>query len=232
MELGVISFPGSNGDHDAMHALGDDLGASVWQVDYRATNLDGLDAIVLPGGFAYGDALRCGAIARFSPVMEPLRQFAAGGKPVLGICNGFQVLCEAHLLPGALLRNQTLRFHCYWAHVSIERTETAWTSNLARGEVLRLPVAHGEGSFYVDDAELARLEANHQIVARYCDADGADTEEANQNGSVSSIAAVCNEVGNVVGFMPHPERATDSLVGGDDGRRLLLSVFDGQIASR
>ncbi len=232
MEVGVISFPGSNGDHDALHAFGVDLGASVWQVDYRATSLDGLDAIVLPGGFAYGDALRCGAIARFSPVMEPLRQFAADGKPILGICNGFQVLCEAHLLPGALIRNKSLRFHCFWTDVRIDRADTLWTSELAEGDVLHLPVAHGEGAYYVGAEELASMEANRQIVARYCDPASNVTPETNRNGSVAGIAAVCNERGNVVGIMPHPERATDSLVGGDDGRRLLQSVFSGHLATR
>ena len=228
MNVGVISFPGSNGDHDALHALSADLGVDVRRVDYRATSLDGLDAVVLPGGFSYGDALRCGAIARFAPVMSSLQAFAAEGKPVLGICNGFQVLCEAHLLPGALLRNETLRFHCFWTHVRIEQAATAWTSNLEQGEVLRLPVAHGEGAYFVDDATLTDMEHNGQVVARYCTPDGTIHDTANPNGSVGNIAAVCNRERNVVGLMPHPERATNDLVGGSDGLRLLRSVLTGR----
>jgi phosphoribosylformylglycinamidine synthase len=227
MNVGVISFPGSNGDHDAIHGLSADLGADVRRVDYRETSLDGLDAVVLPGGFSYGDALRCGAIARFAPSMSALQEFAAAGKPVLGICNGFQILCEAHLLPGALLRNETLRFHCFWTHVRIEQAATAWTNNLSAGDVLRLPVAHGEGAYYVDHAQLAQLETNGQIVARYCTADGAVNEHANLNGSVANIAAVCNRERNVVGLMPHPERATNNLVGGADGLNLLQSLLTG-----
>jgi len=180
---------------------------------------------VLPGGFSYGDYLRCGAIARFAPVMERLRAFAARGGPVLGICNGFQILTEAHLLPGALLRNRTLRFHCQWTHVRIEQTDTAWTNGLGCGEVLRLPVAHGEGCYYADAPTLDRLASTGGVVARYCDPTGRPTEEANPNGSARAIAAVANEARNVVGLMPHPERAADRLVGGDDGLRILRSVF-------
>jgi phosphoribosylformylglycinamidine synthase len=219
--VAVLTFPGSNGDHDAFHALQDDLGCETTLVDYRETSLDAYDAVVLPGGFSYGDALRCGAIARFSPVMPALREFATAGKPVLGICNGFQILCEAHLLPGALLRNKTLQFHCFWTHIRIERTSSFWTTDLECGEVLRLPVAHGEGSYYVDAETLKSLENNHQIVARYCDAAGNMTGSSNPNGSLGGIAAVCNPSGNVVGLMPHPERATNSLTGGADGLRLL-----------
>lgn len=225
MHVGVISFPGSNGDHDAIHSLELDLGATVRRVDYRETSLSSLDAVVLPGGFSYGDALRCGAIARFAPIMGPLQRAAAQGMPILGICNGFQILCEAHLLPGALLRNRTLRFHCHWTHIRIEQTETAWTSHLAEGEILRLPVAHGEGAFYVDDRKLADMEAKRLIVARYCTPEGDVTRYANKNGSVAGIAAVCNEQRNVVGLMPHPERATNALVGGTDGLKLLTSLL-------
>ncbi len=225
LRAGVISFPGSNGDDDALHALEHDLGVDVRRVDYRETDLSDLDAIVLPGGFSYGDALRCGAIARFSPVMDPLRAFADDGKPVLGICNGFQILCEAHLLPGALLRNRTLKFHCFWTSIRIEHTDTPWTASLAAGEVLRLPVAHGEGAFYIDDDRLADLERNRQIVGRYCTPNGAIDDSANPNGSVASIAAICNERRNVVGIMPHPERAANDLVGGSDGKRLLAGIL-------
>ena len=231
IRAGVISFPGSNGDHDALHALEHDLGISVRRVDYRETNLDEFDAIVLPGGFAYGDALRCGAIARFSPVMAPLRAFADEDKPVLGICNGFQVLCEAHLLPGALLRNRTLNFHCFWTHMRIEQSNTSWTAGLAHGDILRLPVAHGEGSYYVEDGQLAELEHEGQVVARYCSADGTVNEGANPNGSVASIAAICNVRRNVVGLMPHPERATNNLIGGSDGLRFLGGILESALTS-
>lgn len=231
MHIGVISFPGSNGDHDALANLEADLGATVRRVDYREPSLLGLDAVVLPGGFSYGDALRCGAIARFAPVMTELQKAATEGMPILGICNGFQVLCESHLLPGALLRNKTLRFHCFRANIRIENASTAWTNALQEGEVLNLPIAHGEGSFYIDDQGLSELEANGQIVARYCEPDGTVTDATNRNGSVVGIAAVCNRQGNVVGLMPHPERATNELVGGADGLKLLRSVLSTQGAA-
>ncbi|MGC4190161.1 MAG: phosphoribosylformylglycinamidine synthase subunit PurQ [Thermomicrobiales bacterium] len=224
VKVGVILFPGGNGDHDALHSLEHDLGYEVRGIDYRETSLDGLDAVVLPGGFSYGDHLRCGAIARFSPVMPAVREMAEAGKPVLGICNGFQVLCEAHLLPGALLRNASLRFHSFDVFVKVEGSPTAWTQGVAAGTVLRLPVAHGEGAYYVDMNGLAALEANDQIVARYCEADGTVSKTANRNGSVAGIAAVCNVDRNVVGLMPHPERATNALLGNDDGLRLLGSL--------
>ncbi len=225
---GVISFPGSNGDHDALSSLENDLGVTVRMVDYRETDLSEFDAIILPGGFSYGDALRCGAIARFSPVMESLRAFADSGKPVLGICNGFQILCEAHLLPGALLRNETLKFHCHWTHIRIEHTESPWTSELSVGDVLRLPVAHGEGAYFASPELVQRLESHNQIVARYCEPDGEVTPAANANGSVANIAAVSNERGNVVGLMPHPERATNDLIGGADGLRVLQGILVAQ----
>ncbi len=229
IRAGVISFPGSNGDHDALGALEHDLGIAARRVDYRETDLTDLDAVVLPGGFSYGDALRCGAIARFTPVMDPLRAFAEAGKPILGICNGFQILCEAHLLPGALLRNRTLKFHCFWTTILIEKSDTPWTSALSAGDVLRLPVAHGEGAYYVDEDRLAELERNGQIVARYCANDGTVSDEANRNGSVANIAAICNERRNVVGIMPHPERATNDLTGGSDGLRLLKGILKGAL---
>lgn len=225
MHIGVISFPGSNGDHDALANLEADLGVTVRRVDYRETTLAGLDAVVLPGGFSYGDALRCGAIARFAPVMTEVQRAAEDGMPVLGMCNGFQVLTESHLLPGALLRNETLRFHCFRTNIRIENAATAWTTALEVGDVLNLPVAHGEGAYYIDDEGLRRLEANGQVVARYCEPDGTVTEAANSNGSVAGIAAVCNERGNVVGLMPHPERATNELIGGADGLRMLRSIL-------
>ncbi|MEJ7838432.1 MAG: phosphoribosylformylglycinamidine synthase subunit PurQ [Thermomicrobiales bacterium] len=222
--VAVVTFPGSNGDHDALHSLSEDLGFESHLVDYRATNLDAYDAVILPGGFSYGDALRAGAIARFSPIMPAIREFAAGGKPVLGICNGFQVLCEAHLLPGALLRNKSLQFHCFWTHIRIENVESSWTRDLAEGVLLRLPVAHGEGAYFTDAAGLAELESNGQIVARYANRQGEIDDASNPNGSLAGIAAISNVAGNVVGLMPHPERATNSLVGGEDGRRILQHI--------
>ena len=229
--IGVISFPGSNGDHDALSSLEHDLGVTVRKVDYRETDLAAFDAVVLPGGFSYGDALRCGAIARFSPVMESLRAYVESGKPVLGICNGFQILCEAHLLPGALLRNETLKFHCHWTNIRIETSGTPWTSELEVGDVLRLPVAHGEGAFFASPELVRELEANGQVVARYCDSDGEVTARANANGSVGNIAAVSNAQGNVVGLMPHPERATNDLIGGNDGLRVLRGILAAQPAA-
>jgi phosphoribosylformylglycinamidine synthase len=223
--VGVISFPGSNGDHDALNAFERGVGTNVRSIDYRERRLDGVDAVVLPGGFSYGDALRAGAIARFAPVMDALRAFAEDGGPVLGICNGFQILCEAHLLPGALLRNRTLRFHCFRTTVRIEREDTAWTSELAPGAVLTLPVAHGQGAYFLEKPALYALEMSGCVVARYCNADGAVTPSSNANGSLNNIAAVCNPGRNVIGLMPHPERATDPLVGGSDGLGLLCGVL-------
>jgi phosphoribosylformylglycinamidine synthase len=223
--VGVISFPGSNGDHDALYALSHDVGVQTRLIDYREVDLSPYEAIVVPGGFSYGDYLRCGAIARFAPVVEPLRAFAARGGPVLGICNGFQVLTEAHLLPGALLRNSSLRFHCQWTHLLIEQSATAWTSGFKVGEIIRLPIAHGEGAYFADADTLARLEDAGRIVARYCDSSGLVTPDANPNGSAHGIAAIANEAGNVVGLMPHPERAADPAIGGGDGLRMLRSVL-------
>ncbi len=224
--VAVISFPGSNGDQDALSALKDEVGVDARLIDHRETTLDGVAAVVLPGGFSYGDHLRCGAIARFAPVMSEVRSFAGRGGPVLGICNGFQILTEAHLLPGALLRNRTLRFHCHWTHIRFERHGKAWLSNVRPGEVLRLPVAHGDGAYFADPETLDRLEANAQVVARYCEQDGQLSPTSNANGSSRSIAAVSNEGGNVVGLMPHPERATNRLIGGEDGLRLLRSALE------
>jgi phosphoribosylformylglycinamidine synthase I len=222
---GVITFPGSNGDHDALYALEHGLGLRTRLVDYRETSLDEFDLVVLPGGFSYGDHLRCGAIARFAPVIDPLRAFVAKGGPVLGICNGFQVLTEAHLLPGALLRNQSLQFHCAWVNVRVESVRTAWSHDLAPGSVLHLPVAHGAGAFFADDETLDRLESNGQIVFRYCEPTGGDSESSNFNGSARSIAGISNERGNVVGLMPHPERACDPLLGDVDGLPVLRSAL-------
>jgi phosphoribosylformylglycinamidine synthase len=222
--VAVISFPGSNGDHDALDAFRDGVGVPAELVDYRATDLAGFDAVVVPGGFSYGDYLRCGAIARFAPVMEPLRVFAERGGPVLGICNGFQILIEAHLLPGALLMNRSLTFHSGWVNLRVESGETAWTGTLTEGDVVTFPVAHGVGNYFADPETLARIEGNGQVVFRYSAAGGDLIESANFNGSVNGIAGICNERRNVVGLMPHPERASDPLLGPTDGLRMLSGI--------
>lgn len=222
--VAVIGFPGSNGDHDALHSLAHDVGVQADLLDYRETALKGFDAVVLPGGFSYGDALRAGAIARFAPIMKPLQDFALSGGPVLGICNGFQVLTEAHLLPGALLRNKTLRFHCFRAYVEVGEASSPWLRNLSHGDKLTLPVAHGEGSYFVGAEMLRELEANNQIAFRYVPGPGESQAQANPNGSVGAIAGIVNREGNVLGLMPHPERATNALVGGVDGLRILSAI--------
>ena len=232
MKIGVIVFPGSNGDHDAQVALSATLGATVDLIWHTTPRLSGYDALVLPGGFAHGDYLRTGAIARFSPVMAAVEEFARAGGPVLGICNGFQVLCEAGLLPGALLRNASLRFACRWVHVKVEATDTPWTAGLARGTVLRLPIAHGQGRYFAEPETLAGLEADGQVVLRYCDAAGQVGAADDPNGSVNAIAGVCNAARNVVGMMPHPERGADPLLGGADGRLILASLGAAVAAGR
>jgi phosphoribosylformylglycinamidine synthase subunit PurQ / glutaminase len=221
----VITFPGSNGEHDALMAVEMGLGMPVEAVWYKETSLDRFDALLLPGGFSYGDYLRPGAIARFAPVMKAVEDFAASGGPVLGICNGFQILTEAGLLPGALLRNEQLQFRCSWLHVRTESTRTLWTSQLESGQVLHLPIAHGDGRYFAEPELLQRLSDNDQIVFRYSTPDGERDPGVNPNGSVDDIAGVSNEAGNVVGLMPHPERAYDALIGGDDGLKILSSVI-------
>lgn len=222
--VGVVTFPGSNGDHDAYWAFQQVLDVETQLIDYRSSHLGGVDALVLPGGFSYGDYLRCGAIARFAPVMDAITRFADEGGPVLGICNGFQILTEAHLLPGALVRNQTLRFHAHWIHIKIEPSTRGWARVLKDASPLRLPVAHGEGAYTIPEDGLNELERHGQIVARYCTPDGEVTDAVNANGSVGNIAGVSNRRGNVVGLMPHPERAVETLVGGDNGLQV-LSAF-------
>lgn len=228
--IGVVSFPGSNGDHDAVYALSEQVGVPVRVVDYRETSVAGLAGLVLPGGFSYGDALRCGALARFAPVMGAIREFAARGGPVLGICNGFQILTEAHLLPGALVRNRTLRFHCHPTPIRIEGKSTAWTTALRTGQILRLPIAHGAGAFEADAETIARLEGEGQIIARYAAMPHDIPHKRNTNGSLNNIAGIANAEGNVVGLMPHPERACEPLLGGDDGLALLRAALDFPVA--
>lgn len=226
MNIGVVVFPGSNCDHDCVHVLCDVLGQSVRQVWHKETLLDGLDAVVLPGGFSYGDYLRTGAIARFSPVMGSVAQFAAAGGLVLGICNGFQILLEAGLLPGAMLRNRSLSFICQDVYVRVENAATPFTSRCEPGQALKIPIAHADGSYYTDEVTLSQLKANAQVVFRYCTADGKVTEEANPNGSLDNIAGIRNAAGNVMGLMPHPERCAEAVLGNEDGRLIFLSMLE------
>jgi len=224
MKFAVIVFPGSNCDHDAYHAITAVLGHSAELIWHKDTDLKGAHAVILPGGFAHGDYLRTGAMARFSPIMRSVAAFADAGGPVLGICNGFQVLLEAGLLPGAMLRNRDLKFHCEHVHVRVEQTDTPSTLACHRGQVLRLPIAHGEGNYFADADVIARLETNRQIVFRYTDAAGNVDDAANPNGSVAAIAGICNEARNVVGLMPHPERACELILGSCDGLLILQSI--------
>jgi phosphoribosylformylglycinamidine synthase I len=221
MRVGVVVFPGSNCDHDTYHALKHVCGQEAQFVWHKDSDLRGLDAVVLPGGFAYGDYLRTGAIARFSPVMRAVTEFAGKGGTVLGICNGFQILQEAGLLPGAMLRNRTVKFLSQPVHVRVERDDTAATAGIPVGTVLTMPIAHGEGNFYLGDDELDRLEQADQVVFRYTTKDGQLSDDANPNGSLHAIAGVCNRERNVVGLMPHPERASEPGLGSTDGRRIL-----------
>jgi phosphoribosylformylglycinamidine synthase I len=224
--LAIVVFPGTWSDVDWHHALTDELEAEAEFVFHKDTDLSRFDAVVLPGGFSYGDYLRPGAIARFSPVMSSVGAFADAGGPVIGSCNGFQVLCESGLLPGALLRNQSLQFRCQPQHLLVERAAAPFTSLARPGDVLSLPVSHGDGNYYADDETLARMEANGQIAFRYCTSDGAVTDAANPNGSTANIAGVTNEAGNVLGLMPHPERAVEPDLGGTDGLVLLRSMLE------
>jgi phosphoribosylformylglycinamidine synthase subunit PurQ / glutaminase len=225
MKIGVVTFPGSNSDHDAYHVVKHVCGQEARFVWHKDSDLSDLDAVILPGGFAYGDYLRTGAIARFSPVMRSVTEFAKKGGPVLGICNGFQILQEAGLLPGAMLRNQTVKFLSQPVHVRVERDDTVATGGLPVGTVLTMPIAHGEGNFYLPDAELDRLEGEGQVVFRYTTRDGRLEDAANPNGSARAIAGVCNRERNVVGLMPHPERAAEAEVGSADGRRVFEALI-------
>ncbi len=220
----IVVFPGSNCDHDAYHAIKHVLGEDARFVWHKETSLSGADAVILPGGFSHGDYLRTGAIARFSPVMAAVTRFAAGGGPVLGICNGFQILLECGLLPGAMLRNRDLKFHCEFVGLRVERTDTPFTALAAAGQVLRMPIAHGEGNYYAPPETMAALEEEGRVVFRYATAAGEPTEPANPNGALHNVAGICNPARNVVGLMPHPERACEAAVGSTDGLVLFKSV--------
>ena len=224
MNFGIIIFPGTWSDIDCHYALSDVLGQKAGYIWHEDTDLSKYDCIILPGGFSYGDYLRPGAIARFSPVMGAVERFAAHGGLVIGICNGFQVLCEAGLLPGILVPNNHLQYRCKWVNIRVESTSLPFTSKCKRGQVLRIPISHYEGNYYTDEATLAELEAHNQIVFRYCTSTGEITEGANPNGSLSNIAGIANKEGNVIGMMPHPERACEEILGSSDGNLLFESL--------
>ena len=224
MKFAVIVFPGSNCDHDAHYAISHVLHQTAELVWHKDVDLKGADVVILPGGFAHGDYLRTGAMARFSPIMPAVRAFAARGGPVLGICNGFQVLLEAGLLPGAMLRNRSLKFRCEHVHVRLEQTDTPFTSACRPGQVLQLPIAHGEGNYFAEPDVIDQLERSRQVVFRYTTPEGEVTDAANPNGSAASIAGLCNESRNVVGLMPHPERACEAILGSADGLVMFESV--------
>ena len=226
MKFGVVMFPGSNCDHDTYHVISKVIGQPVDFIWHRQTTLNDCDAVILPGGFSYGDYLRTGAIARFSPVMGAVKEFAARGGLVLGICNGFQILCEAGLLPGALLRNRDLKFICAHINMRVETTSTPFTSRCQRGQALSVPIAHGDGNYYCDTATLAELQREDRIVFRYSDDNGQVTRDANPNGSLDGIAGICNRERNVMGLMPHPERASELSLGSQDGRIIFFSLAD------
>jgi phosphoribosylformylglycinamidine synthase len=224
MKFAVIVFPGSNCDQDAHHAATAVLSQSAELIWHKDTDLKGADVVILPGGFAHGDYLRTGAMARFSPIMRAVTAFAAGGGPVLGICNGFQILLEAGLLPGAMLRNRGLKYRCEHVHVRVEQIDTPFTCGARTGQVLRIPIGHGEGNYFAPPDVLQELETGRQVVLRYVDADGTLDDAANPNGSVHAIAGICNKARNVVGMMPHPERAAEAALGSTDGLVILSSI--------
>lgn len=232
MKFAVVQFPGSNCDQDCVAGLRSINGIEADYVWHKETSLRGWDAIVLPGGFSYGDYLRCGAIARFSPIMRAVVDDARSGKLVIGICNGFQILCEAGLLPGALMRNRSLHFVCDMVTTRVEFANTPFTRRMNTGTLLRMPVAHGEGCYYANEAILRELNERKQILLRYCDAEGNVTAAANPNGSVENIAGICNRAGNVFGLMPHPDRACEARLGSADGARIFESMLETLTADR
>lgn len=225
MSVGVIQFPGSNCDQDALHAFTRGLGVEARMVWHKDEQLGDLDVVVVPGGFSYGDYLRCGAIARFSPIMKAVAAYADRGGVVLGICNGFQILCEASLLPGALIWNNCLEYRCITPHLAVQASTEFFNPEIL-GPILRLPIGHGEGNYRIDDEGLARLEANQQVLLRYCDAEGGESPGSNPNGSITHIAGVRNERGNVFGMMPHPDRSFESYHPSTDGLKVLRAILD------
>jgi len=224
MHVGVVVLPGSNCDHDALHVVNDVLGAAAEVLWHKETDLKGVDCVIIPGGFAYGDYLRAGALAKFAPIMEPIKRHAASGGLVMGTCTGFQVLTEAGLLPGALMRNEHLRFVSRDILLRVEEMGTPFTGELSPGNVLRMPIAHGEGNYFADEATLDELERNGQVIFRYCDSEGRITRESNPNGSARNIAGICNRERNILGMMPHPERCSEPLLGNTDGLGIFRSI--------
>ena len=231
MKLGVVVFPGSNCDHDAFYALGNVLHKAVEFIWHQSQDLANCDAIILPGGFAYGDYLRTGAIARFSPVMKSVGKFARNGGMVLGICNGFQILLEAGLLPGAMMRNRGLRFICRHVYIRVEQTDTSFTNAAQQGQILKIPIAHSDGNYTCDEATLAELEKNRRIIFRYTTPDGTDDAAGNPNGSMANIAGICNRERNVAGLMPHPERAVESALDSADGLIIFRSMVEALVGT-
>ncbi|MFZ1573469.1 MAG: phosphoribosylformylglycinamidine synthase subunit PurQ [Candidatus Kapaibacterium sp.] len=231
LKIGVLVFPGSNCDHDAYYSIKHVIGVNTEFLFHKEHDLKGVDAVIVPGGFSYGDYLRCGAIARFSPIMEEVVKFANSGGPVMGICNGFQILCEAGLLPGGLLRNTNTKFISKYVNLLVSNNKTIFTSKLVQNQILSIPIAHGEGNYYADENLVKTLQDNNQIVFQYCDINGNLTEESNPNGSVHNIAGIVNKNGNVLGMMPHPERACDLMLGSTDGIAIFSSLIDSLIVS-
>ena len=231
MKFGVVVFPGSNCDHDAFYAIGNVLRKPVEFIWHQSENLAHCDALILPGGFSYGDYLRTGAIARFSPVMKSVEIFAKSGGMVLGICNGFQILCEVGLLPGAMMRNSGLRYICRHVHIRVEQTDTPFTNATRHGQILKMPIAHNDGNYTCDEATLAELEKNQQVIFRYTTPDGSDDNAGNPNGAVHNIAGVCNRERNVAGLMPHPERAVESALGSADGLVVFGSMVEALVGA-
>ncbi|MHB8791720.1 MAG: phosphoribosylformylglycinamidine synthase subunit PurQ [Thermoleophilia bacterium] len=225
VRFGVVVFPGSNCDADSYDAIRTFAGADARYLWHKDTDLGGLDCVILPGGFSYGDYLRCGAIARFSPIMNAVKRFADDGGLVIGICNGFQILLEAGMLPGAMHQNEGLKFVCKLVNLRMENNETPFTTGYERGQILKVPIAHHEGNYFIDPAGLAEIETNGQVVVRYCDDAGETTDASNPNGSLGNIAGVCNRERNVFGLMPHPERVCDEIIGGTDGRGVFASII-------
>jgi len=226
MKFGILVFPGSNCDHDAYHAAAHILGASATFIWHKETDLQKSDVIIVPGGFSYGDYLRSGAIAKYSPIMKSVTDFANNGGIVIGICNGFQILLESSVLPGAMLHNEQLKFVCKQTFIKVKSNATPFTSQIDINKVLQIPVAHGEGNYFIDSDGLKELQDNNQIVFTYCNENGLETKESNPNGTINNIAGICNKNGNVLGMMPHPERAVEKLIGSDDGLLLFKSILE------